>query len=188
MSQPGKRKKQAQIIRIARKLHRITGISLFVFFFIISLTTLLLGWKKDVNYLQAPTETGTTADLEQWLALDSLNSIAVKVMNEAFAGEEEFKVDRMDIRQKDGVVKVSFVNSYWGLQLDGATGQALDLTPRRSDFIEDIHDGSIVDEYFQTNNEIFKLFYTSLMGIALLLFTVTGFWLWYGPKRMKKQK
>lgn len=187
MSKSGKRMKQARILRIARKLHRITGISLFVFFFIISLTTLLLGWKKDVNYLQAPTEAGTTTDLEHWLPLDSLNSIAVKVMNNAFTGDEEYEVDRMDVRQKDGVVKVSFVDTYWGLQLDGATGRALDLTPRRSDFIEDIHDGSIVDEYFKTNNEIFKLFYTSIMGIALLLFTVTGFWLWYGPKKMKRK-
>ncbi|NHX22353.1 PepSY domain-containing protein, partial [Escherichia coli] len=22
--------------------------------------------------------------------------------------------------------------------------------------------------------------------IALLIFTITGFWLWYGPKRMRK--
>jgi hypothetical protein len=26
------------------------------------------------------------------------------------------------------------------------------------------------------------------MGLALLLFTITGFWLWYGPKRMKQVK
>lgn len=187
MNSSSKRIKRARVIRIARRLHRITGISLFVFFFIVSITTLLLGWKKDVNYLQAETEVGSSTDFREWLSLDSLNSIAVKVMNEAIEGDEQFVVDRMDVRQKDGVVKVSFENSYWGLQLDGATGQALDLTPRRSDFIEDIHDGSIVDEYFQTNNEIFKLIYTSIMGLALCLFTATGFWLWYGPKRMKKK-
>lgn len=26
-----------------------------------------------------------------------------------------------------------------------------------------------------------------ITGVALLLFSVTGFWLWYGPKRMKKR-
>ena len=30
-----------------------------------------------------------------------------------------------------------------------------------------------------------KLVYTSIMGTALLIFTITGFWLWYGPKRYR---
>jgi hypothetical protein len=30
--------------------------------------------------------------------------------------------------------------------------------------------------------------YSTIMGVALLIFTITGFWLWYGPKRMKQDK
>lgn len=41
-----KRKQQARILRIARRLHRTTGALLFVFFFIVACTGLLLGWKK----------------------------------------------------------------------------------------------------------------------------------------------
>jgi hypothetical protein len=26
------------------------------------------------------------------------------------------------------------------------------------------------------------------MGVSLLVFTITGFWLWYGPKRMRRNK
>ena len=187
MVKSGKRKQQAKILRIARKLHRISGISLFLFFFIVSVTTLLLGWKKDSNYLLAATQTGSTPELKEWLSLDSLSTIAEGVMKKTFEDEKQFEVDRMDVRQKDGIVKVSFKDTYWGLQLDGATGETLDLSVRRADFIEDIHDGSIVDDLLQTDNEIFKLFYTTLMGFALFLFTATGFWLWYGPKRMKRK-
>lgn len=187
MTTKRKRKNQAKILRVARKLHRITGVSLFVFFFIVSVTTILLGWKKDSGYLLSETAQGSTSELVHWLPLDSLSTIAVQVMSTKFDDKPDFQVDRMDVRGGDGVVKVSFKNSYWGLQLDGATGQPLELGLRRSDFIEDIHDGSIVDELLGTSNEIFKLIYTSLMGLALLLFTVTGFWLWYGPKRMKKK-
>ena len=50
-----------------------------------------------------------------------------------------------------------------------------------------IHDGSILDYYIATSNGQIKLFYTSIMGLALLTFTITGFWLWYGPKRMRKR-
>lgn len=189
MNQKSKRKSQAKWIRISRKIHRTTGISLFVFFFIVSITTLLLGWKKDSGgYLLAETQQGTTSDLREWLPLDSLYTIAGRVMQDSLGQDFNNEVDRMEVRQGNGILKVTFKNTYWGLQLDGATGNALNLAPRRSDFIEDIHDGSILDEYFQTENEIFKLIYTSVMGLALFGFTLTGFWLWYGPKRMKKSK
>ncbi len=81
------------------------------------------------------------------------------------------------------------------------TGQVCQLTPaepwwrrllhierRRSDFIENIHDGSILDYYFDTTGEYIKLVYTTIIGLALLTFTITGFWLWYGPKRMRRSK
>ncbi|MEJ2005854.1 MAG: hypothetical protein P8X57_13055 [Cyclobacteriaceae bacterium] len=57
---------------------------------------------------------------------------------------------------------------------------------RRSDFIENLHDGSIVDNIANIPGGYFKLFYTTLTGLALLTFTITGFWLWYGPKHMRK--
>ncbi|HRG29174.1 MAG TPA: hypothetical protein PLJ00_14850, partial [Chitinophagales bacterium] len=66
------------------------------------------------------------------------------------------------------------------------TGKLLSIERRRSDFIEKVHDGSILDEVFNTSNGQIKLIYTSIMGLALLIFTITGFWLWYGPKRMRK--
>lgn len=188
MSKKNKRKNQAKLIRIARKVHRTTGIALFFFFFIVSVTTILLGWKKDsAGYLLAETQTGTTADLKEWLPLDSLSLKAALVMREHLGPDSNLEVDRIDVRPENGIVKVSFIDSYWGLQLDGATGKPLSIAMRRSDFIEDLHDGSYLDDFFQTDGEILKLIYTSIMGLALFFFTVTGFWLWYGPKRMKKK-
>ena len=40
----------------------------------------------------------------------------------------------------------------------------------------------------QSRNSPIKLAYTSVMGLALLGFTVTGFWLWYGPRRMRARR
>jgi len=62
------------------------------------------------------------------------------------------------------------------LQSDGATGKILSVDKRRSDFVENVHGGSILDLYFGTGNTI-KLIDTSVTGTALLLFTITGFWL-----------
>jgi hypothetical protein len=84
-------------------------------------------------------------------------------------------------------VNFVFNNHFWGIQIDCATGKLLHIEERRSDYIEKIHDGSIIDFYIGNKGGQFKLVYTSIMGLALLTFTITGFWLWYGPKRMRKR-
>ena len=187
MDQKNKRVKQAKVLRVFRKIHRVTGALLFVFFFIVAITGLLLGWKKhSAGLILADTQSGTSSDLKTWLPMDSLQSLAVQFLHQNVSPSLSDEIDRIDVRPGKGVVKFSFKNHYWGLQLDGSTGKLLQVEQRRSDFIEHIHDGSIIDNLLNTSAGLFKLFYTSVMGLALILFTVTGFWLWYGPKRMRK--
>ena len=187
MDQKNKRVKQAKVLRVFRKIHRVTGALLFVFFFIIAITGLLLGWKKhSAGLILADTQSGTSSDLKTWLPMDSLQLLAVQFLHQNVSPSLSDEIDRIDVRPGKGVVKFSFKNHYWGLQLDGSTGKLLQVEQRRSDFIEHIHDGSIIDNLLNTSAGLFKLFYTTVMGLALILFTVTGFWLWYGPKRMRK--
>ncbi len=182
------RQQQAKIIRIARKIHRTTGALLFVFFFFIAVTGLLLGWKKNSgNLILSKSHEGTSTDLKQWLPLDQLHANACQILHDSIDSTLSPDVDRIDIRQDKGMVKFTFTKHFWGIQLDGSTGKLLHIEQRRSDFIEKIHDGSIVDHYLNIKKGYFKLFYTTVMGVALLIFTITGFWLWYGPKRMKIQ-
>lgn len=189
MKKTTKRKKQARLIRIFRKVHRITGILLFAFFFVIAITTLLLGWKKHSGDVFMPqTRTGSSVNLEEWIPLDQLHVMAIDSIEAYLPNQTPFVLDRMDIRRDDGVIKFRFKDNYREIQLDGATGQVLSIGTRRADLFEAIHDGSILDTWFNTTNGQFKLIYTSVMGAGLLLFTVSGFWLWYGPKRMKKKK
>ena len=94
-------------------------------------------------------------------------------------------MESIDIRKEKGSVKFIFVDSFYEIQLDGANGNVLSIGKRRSDFLENVHDGSIVDDYLGTDGYV-KLVYTTVMGVSLFIFTVTGFWLWYGPKRMRK--
>lgn len=182
------RNRQAKWLRVFRKIHRITGISLFAFFFFVSITGLLLGWKKHSNGLiLSKSYKGTSTHLKEWLPIDSLHTLACKVLRDSISGNLSPELERIDIRKDKGMVKFVFADHYWGIQLDGATGQLLCIEQRRADFIENIHDGSILDRYCRTRNEEIKLLYTSIMGLALLIFTITGFWLWYGPKVMRKR-
>lgn len=188
MLKNNKRKKQAKLLRVSRKIHRTLGASLFVFFMFIAVTGILLGWKKNTaGIIQAKSYKGTTTNLKNWLPIDSLHTIAVNVLRDSISKDVSIEVDRIDIRKEKGMVKFIFKDHFWGLQLDGATGQLLHIEKRRSDFIEKIHDGSILDYYFGTTSDQIKLSYTFIMGFALLSFTITGFWLWYGPKRMRKR-
>ncbi len=186
MSAPAsRRQQQAQVLRIVRKVHRWTGIALFGIFIFISVTGLLLGWKKNsAGYILPDTQKGTTADAAQWLPLSALQTRATFLIDSIDPSLNP-AIDRLDIRPDKGVAKVTFTQHYQEIQLDMATGHLLAYAPRRSDWLEQIHDGSIIDRYAGTS--FFKLLYTTLAGLALLTFSITGFWLWYGPKRMREK-
>ena len=181
------RKKHASLLRWTRKTHRYTGVLLFVFFFIMSISGLLLGWKKNSGGLILPKSyQGTSADLKDWISIDSLYNNACRILHDSISTDLSFDLERIDIRKEKGMVKFVFIDHFWGIQLDGVTGELLHIERRYSDIIENIHDGSIMDYFFGTRKEQIKLVYTSIMGVSLLLFTITGFWLWRGPKVMRK--
>jgi hypothetical protein len=182
-----KRQQQARVLRQFRKIHRITGAALFAFFFVLGATGLLLGWKKNSGgYLLAKSHRGTSTELAHWLPLDSLHRQAVRLLRDSVSAALDPSIDRIDVRPDKGMVKFTFADHYTALQLDGATGRLLHIEQRRADFIEHLHDGTVIDRLLGVSDGWFKLFYTTLMGVALILFTITGFWLWYGPKRMRK--
>lgn len=186
MSDQNSRKNQAKILRAFRKIHRITGILLFFFYFIIAVTGFLLGWKKHSGgIILAKTEEGISNDPRRWLTLDSLKNNALLYLEDLNPVLDN-QIDRVDVRPDKGIVKFTFKKHFTGLQLDATTGQLLKVEKRWSDLIENIHDASILDKVFNTKNEPVKLIYTSIMSIALVIFVITGFWLWFGPKVLKK--
>lgn len=179
-------RKLAWITRVFRQVHRKIAIVLFVFFFIISVTGLLLGWKKQTGLL-APTETGISPDASEWLSIDSLQALASQYLKDSVSADLSAEIDRIDIRMGKGIAKFLFADHYWGVQLDCTSGKLLSIEKRGSDLIEDIHDGTVLDHWLGTGENAMAG-YTLIMGTSLLMLTVTGFWLWYGPKRIRKAK
>lgn len=181
------RKQHTRLLRKVRKLHRILATSLGLWFFIIAISGLFLGWKKHSQGVILPhTYNGTTTNTEKWLPIDSLKKIAIQTLKDS-CGDIPLRINRIDLRPENGLVKFVFAHHYWGIQVDGATGKILNMQQRWSDMVENIHDGSIVDYLLNTRNGIFKLTYTTLMSIALLVFITSGFWLWYAPKLIKRK-
>ena len=178
-----------RILKIVRKIHRSAGITLFIFFLIIAITGLILGWKKNSNGLILPnSEIGQSTDISQWMHISDLQEIAFAALKDSIDKNIDLDLQRIDLRPEKGIVKFVFDNHYWGIQIDGFNGKVLAITKRRSDFFENVHDGSILDILFGTKGEIIKLIYTSIMGTSLIVFVITGLWLWAGPKILKRSR
>ncbi|SFU79131.1 hypothetical protein SAMN04487941_2411 [Pontibacter akesuensis] len=168
------------MLRNYRVYHRYLGLCLGLFLLISSITGLLLGWKKNVDLLQPPTQDGLTTDLTQWIPLADMASVATAALDSA-QGMPDVPIDRLEARPDKGIVKVLFAEGYWEVQLDGGTGKVLSVAQRHSDWIEHLHDGSIISDGF-------KLVSMNVLGLGLLVLTLTGVSLWFFPKQIRKLK
>jgi uncharacterized iron-regulated membrane protein len=165
-------------LRQFRNWHKWVGISVAFFMLITAATGLLLGWKKNIDLLQPPTRTGTTSDLRKWISFESvvvranhaLDSLAIPLTG----------LEKLDVRTDKGIIKIIYLH-HWEVQMDGQSGKIFSVAKRHADWIEHIHDGSIISDGF-------KLLYTNYLGWGLLILSLTGFWLWYGPRRMRQIK
>jgi uncharacterized iron-regulated membrane protein len=176
----------AKRTRWYRKIHRYIAIAAFFFLLLVSVTGLLLIWKKNSGgYLLADSQKGSSTDIGQWLSFDSLRNIAVTTLRDSISPDLSPKLNRIDARPDKGMVKFVFEEHYWAIQLDCATGKVLHVERRRADFIENLHDGSYFDKY---TGGFFKISYGTFVGLSLLLLTITGFFLWINPRRMRKKK
>jgi uncharacterized iron-regulated membrane protein len=166
-------------LRQFRSIHKWIGISVVLFMLITSSTGLLLGWKKNVELLQPPTLKGSSTNVSEWVSFEVISNSAIHALDSVT--HEPNTIDRLDVRYDKGIIKVLFLKGYWEVQVDASTGKALSVAKRHADWIEHVHDGSII-------SELFKLIYTNYIGWGLLILAISGFWLWYGPRAIRKAK
>jgi uncharacterized iron-regulated membrane protein len=166
-------------LRQFRSIHKWIGISVALFMVITSATGVMLGWKKNVELLQPATQTGSSLSFSEWTTFDTIARAASQAIDSVTG--RKIEIDRMDVRPDKGIIKVTFREGYWEAQVDGASGKVLSVAQRHADWIEHVHDGSII-------SETFKLIYTNYIGLGLLCLAITGFWLWYGPQVIRKAK
>jgi len=173
---------QAKRTRILRKFHRWMGIPLILFFLVIGITSILLAWKKKVELL--PPTLASKEEQGTWILLSEMVRIGEEEMKKMGRDSE---VDRIDIRPEKGTAKITFKTHFTEVQVDGYSGEILSVSTRHSDWIEKVHDGSIVD-FYTTGEEGAKLTYSTLVSLGLIFLALSGFYLWYYPKVMRKMK
>ncbi len=168
-------------LRGFRKWHRYLGVTLALLLLISSVTGILLALKKEVDVLQPPTRKGVSKDISTWKPMSEIALAATTAFYKVHPDQKDNAIDRMDARPSKGIVKVLFEKSQWEVQIDAQSGEVLSIARRHSDWIEALHDGSII-------SDLFKLVSMHFLGIGLVVLLSTGIWLWYGPKEFRRLK
>jgi len=174
-------KRYIQSLRDFRKFHRYTGLLLAILLLISAGTGILLSLKKDVDIIQPPTQKGVSKDLSTWKSVAELSTLATTAFYTAHPDQKGNNIDRLDVRPSKGIAKVLFEEGNWEVQIDGTSGEIKSIAKRYSDWIESLHDGSIISDGF-------KLMSMNVLGFGVFILIGSGVWLWYGPKLVREMR
>lgn len=179
------------LLSASRIWHRRVSSILFVFFLVVSLTGLMLGWKSlfstTVYALSKNAKNpkhGKDHQEQHWLPLDTLEIAAAGALTE-HTGRNTGHAERADIRLPGGYIEFLFDHSYY-VRVEGGTGTVTGIERRYGGWIQDIHDGAIIDSWLGDKAGAVKKFYSTVIGAALLFLTGSGIYLWYKPLLIKK--
>jgi uncharacterized iron-regulated membrane protein len=170
-----------------RNLHKKFASILFVFFFLIGLTGSLLSFKSAfTKVIFENKEISDESKLSAILPLDSLETIATSTLNEK-ANTKFKKSEKVEIKISKGTIMFYYKDAY-SIQLNGASGAPILIEKKFGGIIQDIHDGAILDSLVTNKSSLSKKVYSIIMGLSLLLLTITGTYMWYKPKMIKKNR
>jgi|TARA_B110000116_G_scaffold70961_1_gene61408 hypothetical protein len=161
----------------SRKTHYWGSFVISIPVLLIIISGILLQLKKQVHWIQPPTQKGQIQNNPSISFDDILN--AIKTVDEININSWN-DVDRLDFRLEKGIVKVRGKNR-WEVQVDTQTKKVLQVAYRRSDLIEQLHDGS----WFHPK---VKLYIFLPSGIILFILWLTGIYMLILPYTLKWKK
>jgi len=161
----------------SRKTHYWGSFVIMLPVLLIIVSGILLQLKKEIHWLQPPTKKGQVQN-NPTITLDDILSTVKKIDEVNIKSWSD--IDRLDLRVEKGIVKVRGKNR-WEVQIDTQTKKVLQVAYRRSDLIEQLHDGS----WF---NEKIKLYIFLPSGIILFILWVTGIYMFILPYFIKWKK
>lgn len=163
---------------LLRKIHYWGSLMIMLQMGVIIGAGLLLMLKKDISWIQPPTQTGIERSDVPALPITELFEIARSVPQLDIKSWDE--LSRADIKPGKGVAKFVAKNN-WEVQIDTHSGDILQTAFRRSDIIESLHDGSFFADWV-------KLYVFFPSGIILLFLWGTGIYLFFLPRYKRARK
>lgn len=162
--------------KLMRKTHYWGSMICAIPVVIVLVTGIILLFKKDINWVQAPSAKGEkgTPGITFEKVLESAKTVP----------QAEIKdwgdVNRLDVRPSKGIIKIR-ANNNWEIQIDHKSGKVLQVAFRRSDIIESIHDGS----FFHDSAKLWIFLPSSLIPLFLWF---SGIYLFILPFLNKKKR
>lgn len=164
--------------KLLRKIHYWGSLFIMLQMGLIIGAGLLLMLKKEIAWIQPPTQKGIERIEVPALPIATLFDIARGVPELDVETWDELA--RADIKPGKGVAKFVGENN-WEVQIDTHSGEIMQIAFRRSDIIESLHDGSYFADWV-------KLYIFFPSGIILLLLWGTGIYLFFLPRFKRAQK
>jgi len=161
------------------ELHKWIGILLSVVLINLAITGLLLLEKKRFEWIQPGTRTGQAGTPAEFISMQCVLKAVSECNHPDF--QDVDSIDRIDFRPGKRVYKVRARTNQAEIQVDAITGQVLNVSRRRSDLLEQLHDGSYLGDWM----------YGAVMPMAAvgnIVLAVSGLYLWLGPKFRKRRK
>ena len=157
--------------------HLWLGILSAVLLLVISLTGVLLNHKRGLGLMpDVPHE--PVGDFAAALPLAALADTALRRAAPPGATAAA-TIDRMDVRPRDGYVKVRMRDSAsTEVTVDLTTGRVLHVGPRGDVFLEKLHSGEIFGDGW--------ILLSDAAAVLLVIVLITGYWLWLVPKRVRR--
>jgi uncharacterized iron-regulated membrane protein len=159
-------------------LHKWLGIILSLILINISITGLLLLEKKQYEWIQPDTLKGQEGVPADFVTIQAAMDAALDCNHPDFATLDA--IDRIDVRLGKRVYKVLSKTNYAEIQIDAITGKVLSKARRRSDMLEQLHDGSFFGEWAHS-------LLMPFVAVTNVVLALSGLYLWLGPKFRKKK-
>ena len=86
-----------------------------------------------------------------------------------------------DFRPGKNVYKVRSKTNHSEIQVCAVSGKILNTDVRRSDFLENLHDGSFFGEWMHDK-------VLPVVAVSNIILAISGLYLWLGPKFRRKKK
>ena len=152
-------KKKPNLKRLLRQIHYWLSLAVALPAGIIFFAGIFLMLKKEVDWIQPPTAAGVVSGELPDIGFDQMLDVARNYPEAQI--ETWTDIDRIDLRIGKGIAKLQ-AKSGWEVQIDTKTGEVLNVAYRRSDIIEQIHDGSFF-------SDAVKLYVFLPVGVLLIV-------------------
>ena len=158
--------------RFAFYSHLWVGVVFTVVLLVISITGILLNHKRGLG-LMPEVDHAPNGEFAAALPLDDLARRALRAVGDSASTESV--IDRMDVRPRDGLVKVRLRDAAsTEVTLDLLDGRVLNIDSRGDVFLEKLHSGEIFGSR--------GILLSDAGAVALTVLLITGYWLWLRPR------